>query len=351
MYYQPFLLPFLGLRRAKTKPGIRRYYYHSFEDGLWDFLVKKEVPKKSYFLIPDFYCLDVVENIRRHGYQVELYPLDDQLQPIEVELQRRVKKFQPKIIFIFHAAGITANLKKWPEKTIIIEDCVHRLVNPSQVKIQNDRHFVMDSLRKVSPLPGSFIYGTQAGLNYSQSTASYFSSYFIKTALWFHLFRLMLCFSESFYLPGLAKFAHLTILKKHDDIIGDRFIPQVGLSWIPWLHSWMNFSKVEKHKQRQVEWYERELKKLWQNPDFYRIHTKPLDKGKLHVYPVGLRFSTPQKADQFTQKLHKKGLPIWAKFLDASWSARHQVLFLPLGFHITERRMMEIKKALIEQRL
>lgn len=79
-YYQPWLFPFLSLRKRYVPDGITRYTYHSFEDGLWDLLQHRGVARGAVILVPDFYCMDVISNIQNHGYTVVMYPLNKQFQ-------------------------------------------------------------------------------------------------------------------------------------------------------------------------------------------------------------------------------------------------------------------------------
>ncbi len=347
-YYQPFLLPFLGLKRHLTPTHVKRYYYHSWEDALWELLRKKQIPLGSTILFPNFYCMDVLENVAKHGYKWQLYELDKNFQSTPQILVEAIHQHEPRIVILFHACGITTNLLKqtdWiksiPPETIIIEDCVHRLTNPKEVELLNDNHFVMDSLRKDSPLPGSFIYGTHKGLNYKQSNQD-FSTYQISSTMLFILFRLTFLLSQLLNSGKLSNFAHHTLLKAHDDIIGDSWKSYPGLPWIPFIHSFINFEKIEKLKTEQAKLYTELLKELF-TPDsqFYKINIPESDYGKLHVYPLGLKHNRPEKLIEY---LNKHNLNIWTKFPDCPWSEDKSVLFLPLGFHIHKKDIVRIMR-------
>lgn len=351
-YYQPYLWPFLGKKRHFPQKDIKQYYYHSFEDGLWDFLKQKQVKKGSVFLVPDFYCIDVVENIRTHGFQVEFYSLDEQLQPNTEQFWDILKKVKPQLLIIFHAAGITSNLlqpeifNQLPKDCYIIEDSVHRLVNPGKVKVINNQHFVMDSLRKVSPLFGSFLYGSLNGLEFTQAKLE-FSRYFILTTVYFVLFKVGLIFSSIMNSTRVMKHTHERLLKLHDDVIGDRFKPQKGIFGAAWLHSWLDFDKVERLKQYQVQLYQRELHDLFESELFYEIRIPAGDEKLLHVYPLGICLSSENKrTEKLLSFLQKRGVVVWTKFPESPWSKNQQVLFLPLGFHILDQDIVTIRKTL-----
>lgn len=332
-YYQPFLLPFLHCTPYSLPKKLKRYYYYSWEDGLWDLLNKKNIPKHSIILIPNFYCIDVVNNIQSHGYSPIFYPLDQHFQIDEQQFIDILQKEKPAVILIFHACGITSNLLKetgWMKsiepKTIIIEDCVHRLVDPEDIQLLHPNHVVMDSLRKDSPLPGSFMYASKEFLTFPQG-GKIFSWYLISSSLLYLYFRFILSLSAVFYLPKLTAYAHTRILKAHDDIIGDSLEPHRGLFWIPWIHRFIDFKKVKQLKKRQVELYIQA---------FPHSHIPTVDYQHLHVFPLVMDLPSEQ-CQPLEQYLHGKGIIVWCKFPDSPWSKNKSVLFLPLGFHIKDQ--------------
>src|SRR3989344_8457166 len=185
-YYQPWLYPFLKFSKTSISPRVKRFFYHSFEDALWDLLKNKKIPRGSLFLIPDFYCGDVLENIRLHGYKFIHYPLDKNFQIKVSKFSKILKKHPPDAVVIFHACGITSRLlsdlswiKVLDKKTLLIEDSVHRVINPSKLKLVSDSHFIIDSLRKISPLYGSSMYGTKKGMSFEPAKFNGASVYFL----------------------------------------------------------------------------------------------------------------------------------------------------------------------------
>lgn len=331
-YYQPFLWPFLHTKPYSLPQGIKRYYYFSWEDALWDMLIQKAIPLGATILIPDFYCIDVVENIKNHGYKPVFYPLDDHFQIDRTSFAQILNETNPQVIIIFHAAGITSQLmNNLPDTTaIIIEDCVHRLVDPQDLALLKPNHIIMDSLRKDSPLPGSFIYGSPEFLSYKPNT-KFFSVYFLFATYYFLLFRMALMVSALLNLPSLTKYAHEVILKKHDDIIGDSHQSHRGLPIFPLIHRFLNFNKVKLLKAKQVKIYQELTRTMPEN--FYAINFHETDAHHLHVFPLGLKKSISKN---FLESLHRQGIIVWNKFPDSPWSMTRSVLFLPLGFHISD---------------
>ncbi len=364
-YYQPSLWPFLRLKRYTLPEGLQQYYFFSFEDGLWELLRQRQIPVGSVIFIPDFYCIDVVENIEQHGYRVVFYPLDEHFQIEAKDFSQLICQHHPRVVVIFHACGITSQLvadDSWPtgmsDEIIVIEDNVQRLTDPEQLTITRKNHLVMDSLRKVSPLQGSMMYGHKSGFDVAgqiwqphKGLAEF--GYVIAATAWYTLFRMTLGMAMKFELVGLTKFAHEVILKKHDDLVGDSTRGYLGWSGAKWVHSHFNFARVAESKTQQVIQYQAELDVLLTSSHaksyFYSIHIPATDFGKLHVFPVGLRRPLSSSALNW---LHQHGAVVWSKFPDAPWSRSRGVLFLPLGFHVSNAdivRMMNLLHQLPQQ--
>ena len=348
-YYQPLLWPFLHAH--STNPNCGRIYYHSFEDGLWDLLAVEHVPKNSVVLIPNFYCMDVVENIRLHGFQVAYYELDRHFQIKTAKLLHVIQRFQPAVLILFHACGITNQqthtpslIKTLSKKMLVIEDYVHRLLDPSQITLHSGNHFYMDSLRKVSPLPGSFLYGSKHTLSLFNSTSAHADTvYQWSSFFWFFLFRCTLVTGYLLRNNHLVLYAHSTLLKKHDDLIGDSMLTTRGVKLFSWIHQWINFRKVEQVKTSQVVYYKKLLSNFGESSPFYSVNIPLADYGKLHVYPIGVK---NVYIDRLTDYLHRRFLPIWCKFLDCPWSQKQGVLFLPVGFHVSKREQEQVASIL-----
>ena len=348
-YYQPYLLPFLGNKRYTLPNGVKHFYYHSMEDALWEFTRKKGIAKGSLFLIPDFYCGDVLQNISRQGFRYKLWKMDRHFQTNVDSFINLIKRYEPQVVVIFHPAGITSNLMndtQWinhlPKDSYIIEDAVHRLINPSNIKFTHKRHVIMDSLRKDSPLPGSFIYGSEENLSYKQSPFR-LSRYFVSSTFLYILFRLILYIGSLLNLSVVTDFAHEKVLKMHDDIIGDSWDSYPGFPLVPILHQFLNFEKIEHIKQHQVTLYKKNMQSVYQNPNkqniFYEISIPKSDFKNLHVYPVGINLPAV-KTKKLVAYLHKNNISVWVKFPECEWSTKNACLFLPLGFHVSDSEII-----------
>jgi hypothetical protein len=352
-YYQPFGLPFLQFKTQSLPLGMKSFYYHSFEDGLWDFLRHKfPNSKKITILVPTFYCSDVMDNMKLHGCDYIYYPVDKNFQITTSRFRTYLWLYRPDVVVIFNACGITSNLfldPSWlsdlPENSWVLQDNVHNLTAPENIKLLTDHHIVMDSLRKVSTFPGSRLFGSESALNFPQHKSSLFSKYFISSFLYYLMFRAVFIAGFIFSSPRMIIWAHDYWLGKHDDIIGDSFTPQSGFSIFTPLINRINYQKISRLKISQMDVYETALQPIYKSKYFYHIDIPKNDFGNMHVYPLG--FSGPPDME-FEKYLEDHGLPVWFKFTDTPWSENRGVIFLPLGFHMNERSIQYIKRTLVE---
>ena len=185
-----FLWKYLGFKKNVLPKSVKRLFYLSWEDGLWDILEKKNVRKGSVILVPEFFCGDVENNIKNHGYKIRYYFVSENLQTTDRQLLSAINKFEPKVIIIHHHVGIfnlLLSYKNWSKyvdnSIILIEDCVHRIVEPNQLKFIKQNHFFIDSLRKVVPLQGSVVYGQKNDLNFKQPPFYHSPLYSLKVHL------------------------------------------------------------------------------------------------------------------------------------------------------------------------
>jgi len=349
-YYQPWLLPFLQRQPASVPKTLTMLYYHSFEDGLWDLINHKFPPgKKLHLLVPDFYCSDVLDNLILRGHKYTYYPLDSDFQISVSKFKKFLWLFRPDIVIIFHACGLTSNLvidtswvKDLPNNAVIIEDSVHRLVDPGSVRLFHPRQVVIDSLRKVSPFPGSRLFASSDFINYP-APSNHLSLYQIRSFFYYFIFRLVLKISFLINSSSLAVFAHEKLLRIHDEIIGDSFVPRAGLSvFLPFINR-INYKKIAGLKSSQIQYYQSRLSPLYKNPLFFKVSVPKNDYPQMHVFPLGLTSLHPET---IVSRLHSLRIPVWAKFTDTPWSSSRSVLFLPLGFHVSPKEIQRLSSHL-----
>ncbi len=207
---------------------------------------------------------------------------------------------------------------------MLIEDCVHRIVDPQQIHLLTPRHFVIDSLRKVVPLCGSNLYGDASALRLLLQTPWWFTlPYQLKVFWWWWLFQVCLH-------VGWAQSAQ-KFMQKGYDLIGDSHHAAPGPWFLNFLSHYLNLSKIEEIKKQQVARYRTLLTEFWNNPRVYQIKFNQSDAGKLRGFPVGISLKT---AEKFLLQLQENQLAWKYELDDCPWSKRQKIMYLPLGPHL-----------------
>lgn len=345
-----YLWKYLGTRFHNVPLGVKRQFYISYEDALWHILAKKSIKQGSVVLVPEFFCGDVENNIKSHGYNIKHYKVSKLLVSSKTNLIKQIREQHPKVVIIFHPVGISNFLikdKSWmqllPPDSIVIEDCVHQIINSENIELMHPNHVIVDSLRKVLPLQGSVVYGHAKFLNFDEPQILQASSYRLRvTVLWF----LMNCcwgmtqlFKHQKISVSLAKLANQLMIRGYN-LIGDNVLPARGSIVFNFLQRFVEPTKVEQTKIKQVEYYE---KYLPQNPSKNYVIPKytEAEKGRLVAYP--LIFNLKHAANAL-DTFHKHGIMLRFELNDSIWSRHHKILYLPLLPHLTIQDLKIIVK-------
>jgi hypothetical protein len=341
------LFRYLGFKSAKLDPSIKQLFYLSWEDALWDILKKKNVIKGSYILVPEFFCGDVENNIRSHGYKIAHYPVAKNLTSDFRTFVKKLQEYEPKVVVIFHAVGIKSNLlkdRKWlnqlDKNSILIEDCVHRIVNLEKLVLYRENHIIMDSLRKVIPIQGCCVYGSIKYLNFSEPSITQSWFYSLKVHLFWFLMVTCWNLCQVFANKKLsAKFAIISekLMINGYNIIGDAKLPAKGLFIFGFLQKYINYDKIYEIKRRQVELYEEELQHLLP----IKVPYNELGKKELRGWPIVM---DTKYASNVLNYLRANGLIIRFELNDSIWSKRQKIIYLPLGLHINKQQQLEVTK-------
>lgn len=334
---------YLSPNKLVAPPNLHRLFYVSWEDALWDLSRFFCLPQKSVCLVPEFFCPDVVKHMEQHGLRCVFYPVDEQLQTNPVTFKQHITRYRPSVVVILHAVGITNQLfaqslswlKHLPKECLLIEDCVHRLVDPQQVKLLTARHFVIDSLRKVAPLYGSNLYGDATTLrSFNQASIWPTLPYHLKVFWWWWLFQVYLHLVampwSRLWSEWWSKQALSAMLRGYD-LIGTSQRSAKGMWLFKILAEYLSLKKIEEIKIKQVTLYSQLLKQFWQFSDIYQISFSPTDAGLLRGYPIGIKLSGSKKLFKLLQQSELN----WQILLeDSLWSQRQKIIYLPLGPHL-----------------
>lgn len=340
------------LCHTSTTPAssVVHHSYVSWEDAVWDLVRYFAFPRPITALIPEFYCVDVIANMRQHGIECVTYPVDSQFQTQPAAFRQHLETLQPQIVIILHAVGITNTLfdhqSAWlsalPAHALLIEDSVHRIVNPRTLSFITDHHVVIDSLRKVVPLPGANLYGTEAIAQLKPTKAKITQKYRLAVLGWWVLFQICLLLVR--LLPfhrwriSWSMLAEQTMLRGYDRI-GDSQVAGCGYGISTVLSAHIAHQHIAACKRIHVQQYQQVLAPVWQSPSVFRINFPESDWGKLRAFPVGL---TLQNAASILDQLRRSGLIVRFELDGCAWSKQQKVIYLPLGPHLHPNEIISI---------
>ncbi len=341
----PLISAFFSWQRTKLPKNIQQSFFLSFEDALWQLIRQKQIPKGSIVLIPDFFCFDVVKNIKDHGLEYQTYQIDKQLRANQKDFINKLKNYQPSIVIVFHPVGITNSLmsntdwlKFLPTKSLLIEDCVHRLINPSKIKLLNQRHYIIDSLRKVVPLQGSRVFSQEKIKPPTIVDRLATLIYRSRVLFWWLIMQLSLIWT---YYSKKAKGNQLATIamEKGYDIIGDQQRPSSNFYLFNYLSHHLNYQSIEKCKQEQADLYSAHLDSiLAKSNSLFQIPFTLADRAQLRGFPIGIELEAVEK---FLDFCRQKQLHLRLELNDSPWSLRQKIVYLPMGPHVDHK---EIKK-------
>ncbi len=323
-------------RKQYTK-SLPYKFYISWEDALWDIINSFGIPKGSKILVPSFFCTDVMNNMKDHGLSPLYYKVDENLQPDPQEVRKLVKTYNPSFLVLFHAVGIQNDcmnsqfINTLPSELIIIEDGVHRIVNPSEVKLYAPHHIVINSFRKVVPLQGSFLFGQAAFINKLKGAAT--STFFYSWSIIFFWWLMQIFFTLQKYTPVLpislllGRLGEICMLRRYD-IIGDEKAAGFCPAFFKKMYFRLDFKRIKEHKRKQVLEYETYLN----SSAVYRVPGYSHDdRGELRGYPIIAKRDMAKAIISFCRE---HGLLIRAELDDSKWAKKRSIMYLPLGPHV-----------------
>lgn len=326
--------------------NVFQYHYISFEDAFWD-LLNSKIDKGETILVPNFFCVDVLNNIIFHGYNYEFYEVKPDFSIDFSQFKIAYKKARPKVILIFHTFGLRVGLVQNEDffkligQNILIEDCVHRLLEQDDLKFKTKNHFFIDSTRKLTPFFGSTLYAKNPlSLNYSKNGKTE-QDYAKKTYQFWLKFQILnrlgyILQKEKYFLKAY------NFLNSGDNLIGDsKNSVKLGL-WQSFLKCKINKEKQEKIREKQCKIYVEKLKKELTDYNFCLPNSYLFDQKNwpnLAFFPIALKSDYAFLLREF---LLENGFFTFVEFSDCPWAINKNVLCLPLGLHVKNEEVENI---------
>ncbi len=350
---QPPLIPaFFNFAKNQQKISEQKKYksfFLSWEDALWHLLEIHKIQKNSKILVPEFFCGDVVDNMQAHGLQQVTYAVDKYLQPNQADFTKKLQTEKPSVVVIFHSVGITnpllRNTQDWlqflPQNAVLIEDCVHRVIDPQAIKFVAKNHYIIDSLRKVVPIQGSRVYSQQSVPKTTLTTNLRTAWYRLQVLFWWVLMQIFLIavyYTKNSTIQKYGnKFSEFA-MKKGYDVIGDNKQSSCGIPGMYWLSRKVDVQKIYENKIFQVELYNKLLEPFFKQMStnqalyFFEIPFSKTDHSQLRGFPLGIEL---EYSDRFIKYVRDKNLLLRFELDDSEWSNKQKIVYLPMGLHVT----------------
>ncbi len=335
------LQSYLSQRSEQLSPNCHRSFFASWEDALWEILKRKKI-EHGVVLVPDFFCVDVINNMKEHGLESIFYRLDKNLQPNKADFIEKLSKSKPAIVILFHAVGIQNTLldsfNTWqgllPTGTLLIEDSVHRVLSLKEVRILHPNHIIIDSLRKVVPLMGAQCI-THESFALKPAAPNPATRKYGRQLIWLWL-QFQYYLYRAAYSNSGARSNRWNVLAEKAmtagyDLIGDNYAGAAGPRIFSWLSKHVNVASIRSSKLWQVAVYQKLLKSVLKNNSWLKL-IPFTDAAQLRGYPLVVDNSQAQK---FITSLRKNGLLVRYELLGCPWSDRQKIIYLPLGPHLS----------------
>lgn len=343
---------FLSKQKVTKQKTFFKSFFLSWEDALWHILKIHKLKSGSVVLVPEFYCGNVEEHMRDHGLKIINYPVDKYLVTDIKRFKKILSNTKPDIVVIFHAVGIQnaliKNYRQWismlPTKTILIEDCVHKVIDPKEIKFLTKHHYFIDSLRKVVPIQGSFVYsaGEIPKIGFWQKFVTFPYRLVVFTFWLFMQINLFLAhYSKNKTLEKVFNnLAEVSMLIGYK-IIGSNRLASPGVSLMQNYFEKINTPLIKKMKFIQVQIYKSKLKRVLDSGKFWLPSISQNDYPNLRGLPLIMDLSV---SDKFINYMRKNGVLVRYELNDSKWSDRQKIVYLPMGLHINNSSINFIVK-------
>lgn len=322
--------------RQKWPSSVTTEFYISFEDALWSLLPRLGYKKGAVMLFPDFYCPDVLDNIRAHGYIVKTYPLEKNLGFSLEKVENAILRHKPDIFVDFAPAGIhswisDAIFRKLPFHALLILDRVHSIIEPApEFFPKNDRTLLINSYRKVSPFPGSHAVYSRS-VRPAKRAKSFI--YNLKGIVHWYYYLAFLKLAKVIRSPHLVVNMAEHRLRVHDNHIGDAITSSPLPKFFEWLPSHINVRLIKAVKAEQANQYLGSLSKHLgtHSRHIYLPYNSSDNFSEARGFPLIL---TEPYAKAFIRECLTHGLVVYPQLEDAVWSKKRKLILLPLGPHL-----------------
>lgn len=353
---QPPMIPVYFSRKNKFLSHAFSQFYLSWEDALWHLLRIYSVEPGSTILVPEFFCDNVEDHMREHGLVIATYPVDKYLHIGTQSFIAKLKETKPAIVVVFHPVGIANSLMSdsamWIEylsvDIIIIEDCVHKIIDHTKISFLSDRHFLIDSLRKVVPIQGSHIYSPVELPRIPNWQSILTLPYRLSVTAYWAIMQTYLLLAHSSKSEALRHKYNLKAERamiQGYEVIGSRKMTSPGMRIMERLSRTVNIEGIKASKKWQAKMYLEGLKTLLKSELFWLPKVQSSDYDQLRGFPLIIDIKI---ADKFLMHIREYGVLVRFELDDSKWSKKQKIVYLPMGIHLNRQDINEILRIVID---
>lgn len=347
---QPPLIPKYFSRKNQFLFKYFSRFYLSWEDALWQLLTIYSVSPGSTILVPEFYCGNVEDHMRDHNLVIATYPVDKFLHTDTKLFIAKLKETKPNIVIVFHPVGIQNQLMndsaKWVkylgDDTILIEDCVHKIVNPTGISFVSDRHFLIDSLRKVVPLQGSHIYSRVELPRIPRWQSLFTMPYRLSVTVYWLIMQINLVlayYSKSEVLGNKYNLKAERAMITGYEVIGSRKMASPGMWIMERLSRRIDASKIKACKKWQARMYLEGVRELVKSGLFWLSEMSESDYSSLRGFPLIMDLKV---AETCLKYLRDSGVLVRFELNESVWSTKQKIIYLPMGIHLSKQEILQV---------
>lgn len=302
LFLQPFTLKgsLLSKKRFKT-------FFLTFSDAFIFILNSHQIYKKEErILVPNFFCIETLNFIGRH-LEIVFYKTNDDLSIDKNDYFQQIEKYRPRIILNYAFLGFSLTPEERQrlnslsdDKTIIIEDCAHRILSDSDISPIHHNHFYIDSIRKHCSLLGSHVINFES--QYDTGGVKSIDWCKIKSQFLYLVYQVLVFFSYFFCSVKIFSAAE-KIFDSFDLVIDKTSREPLSGSWLSFhIYNLIDFRRIIRHNKSIIMKLNKHLSGL--NSQY--IETLPAEllenSSLVNYYPVFIKEEIQHKFEECMSK-------------------------------------------------
>jgi hypothetical protein len=299
--------------------------------------------------------MEVAGALEKRGHRVAYYRVSGELEVDEDSLLDQLRAVNPELVVLFHVLGMYPRNPELPReirrrsgRAMIIEDCAHALIDPDEIQLLDDRHYCIDSLRKVSALQGArlFAFSREALPAPGRSMSVGRAICGVIFLLWHIVLWLTSHLDRIAFVPGIKSLRSFLwrvserLFEAHNARIGTATESLAGFPHDLAISRCLALERIRDVKAMQADQYQSFL--LTRAPDspvFLRLEFRAEDLGRLKFFPVKI---SKARLTEMLDFFCARSIFVDTLYDDSPHCKECAYVMLPLGQHLRQAQIDEI---------